>query len=222
MNLFAHRGLVTKDSPENSIASLTAAYSKGFRGVEFDLWFLDGKFVIKHDEPKGEALPSLNDFLCFGNDMTYWLDFKNLNESNAVAAFDLAKQEISRAKIDFNKIYFAPFITDYSLAEKVKNILGKNFQFVAVCKTKDQIPTLKNFYRASQVKFLSVFHELIDEDFIKEFPQAEIFAWSVNDLERLKNLTTLGVNNFATNLLPSDISHRSPLQTAQDVHQIYP
>ncbi|MBM3579266.1 MAG: glycerophosphodiester phosphodiesterase [Alphaproteobacteria bacterium] len=196
---FAHRGLVTKDSPENSVTSLTAAYKAGFRGVEFDLWFLDGKFVVKHDEPKGEELPSLRDFLRFGNEMTYWLDFKNLDESNANKAFELTKQEISRAKIDFSKIYFAPFITDYSLAEKVKNILGKNFQFVAFCINKAQIPALENFYQKNQIKFLSVFHELIDADFIKKFSGAEIFAWSVNDLERLKKLAALGVNNFATN-----------------------
>ena len=51
IKLFAHRGFVENNMKQNSIASLKNAFEKGFKGVEFDIWWLDGEFLIKHDKP---------------------------------------------------------------------------------------------------------------------------------------------------------------------------
>ena len=79
IKLFAHRGLVENNMKQNSIASLKNAVAKGFKAVEFDIWWLDGEFFIKHDKPNEKEkflLPRLQDYLCFGSDLEYWFDFK--------------------------------------------------------------------------------------------------------------------------------------------------
>lgn len=201
--IFAHRGLVTKNSPENTIASLEAAYQAGFRKIEFDLWFLDEALLVKHDKPEGENLPTLREYLRFGNEMTYWLDFKNLDQSNAKATFELAFSEIKKAKIDLRKIFLATFVLDRELIVRAREIFGEDVQFIAACGDKDEIVELENLCLQNQVKFISIFHELIDADFVKRFSAQEIFAWTVNDVKRLKELEDLGVKYFASDSLPN-------------------
>ena len=50
IKLFAHRGFVENNMKQNSIASLKNAFEKGFKGVEFDIWWIDGEFFVKHDK----------------------------------------------------------------------------------------------------------------------------------------------------------------------------
>ena len=203
--LFAHRGFHSENIPPNSIASLEAAHEYKFQAVEFDIWFLEGKLLLKHDEPKAEELPSLphfRDYFRFKNDMDYWLDFKNLDEKNAREALILVKKDLDEAGINMQRIYFAPFITDYELAKKVfveiRNIFGNEAQLVAVCEDEKNIEILYNFLTKNNVKSLSINHKIIDKDFMKKFSNIQIFAWTVNDLERLLELEALGVKNFAT------------------------
>lgn len=174
----------------------------GFRAIEFDLWFWEGKIQIKHDKPVGEDLPSLTDFFRYGNEMIYWLDFKNLHEGNARNALELVAVEIKKAKIDLKKVFFVPFETNYEVASKlqiqVRKVFGNEAQFAAVCCAREKIHELKKFCLMDGVKFLSIFHELIDEDFVKKFAGQEIFAWTVNDAKRLEELSAIGVKNFAT------------------------
>lgn len=201
-NLFAHRGLVTKDSPENTIASLEAAHAAGFRAIEFDLWFLDGKILIKHNKPEGEDLPSLAEYFRYGNEMIYWLDFKNLHEGNVRNAMECVALEIKKAQIDLSKILFVPCEWNYELAAKlhsqVRKVFGNEVRFGAFCRDREKIHDLKKFCATNGVKFLSIFHELIDADFVKKFSDQEIFAWTVNEAKRLEELSGLGVKNFAT------------------------
>jgi glycerophosphoryl diester phosphodiesterase len=208
INLFAHRGLVTKNSPENSVASLKRACKSGFRDIEFDIWFFDGDFFIKHDQPKKSEtniLPNLSDYFFFKNEMKYWLDFKNLDEKNADSFLKLLKEKIDESKINLEQIYFAPFITDYKIAakifKKIRKVFGVKAQLIAVCeklKNADEIRILRNFLTKNKIKFLSIFHLLIDKNFMKIFYDIKIFAWTVNDLKRLKELEKLGITNFAT------------------------
>lgn len=214
VKLFAHRGFVKGGISQNSIMSLNQARKSGFRAVEFDIWFLEGKLFLKHDHPKKSELknlPSLSDYFSFKNEFCYWLDFKNLDEKNVVVALKLVKKEIDEALLDIDKIYFAPFITDYKIAGKIfkefRKIFGKKVQLVVVCeelKNFYQIKNLREFLTKNQVKFLSIFHELLDKTFVKIFPDIEIFAWTVNDLKRIKELEKIGIKNFATDkVIPS-------------------
>lgn len=207
--LFAHRGFHSTNAPQNTVASLDAAYENGFRGVEFDIWYLEEKLVLKHDHPKKEEiknLPLFLEYLAHGNEMDYWCDFKNLDLENAKAALTLMKNQLAEARIDADRIYFAPYITDYNFAAKIfkiiREIFGNGAQLVAVCDTKNE-EVLRKFLDENNVKCLSIFHKLIDKFFIKKFPDIEIFAWTVNDLERLTELEALSVRNYGTdNIAP--------------------
>jgi glycerophosphoryl diester phosphodiesterase len=208
IRLFAHRGFAKGNILQNSIASLNHAHKSGFKAIEFDIWFLEENLFLSHDQPKKNALktlPFLSDYFAYKNDFFYWMDFKNLDEKNADQALKIVKDEIKKLGIKLDKIYFAPFITDYKVAkkvfEKIRKIFGNKVQIVAVCeelKTASDIKNLRDFLTKNKIKFLSIFHELVDKTFVKIFPEIEIFAWTVNDLKRVKELENLGIKNFAT------------------------
>ncbi len=214
--LFAHRGFAKNKNLQNTITSLNQAQENGFKAIEFDIWFLQGELFLKHDLPKEtelKELPNFRDYLIFKNDLTYWLDFKNLDESNVRQALSLVKNEINQAKIDLHKIYFAPFITDYFLASKIfaiiRDVFGEESQLVAVCEKFDdlqKIDDLRQFLTKNKIKLLSIFHELLNQSFVEKFSDIEVFAWTVNDISRLRELQNLGVKNFATDkILPADL-----------------
>ena len=201
--IFAHRGLVTKNSPQNSISSLKAAYEGGFKGVEFDLWFVDGEILIKHDHPqKEEKLPNLRDYFCFKNQLSYWLDFKNLDRANVKKVFELTRLEVDAAGIDHQKIFLIPFETNYELAayfyDVAKEVFGEEVNFGAVCEERERIGELERFCNIKGPHFLSIFHELIDENFLKTFPHQQIFAWTIKDKSIFNKLQKLGIKNFAS------------------------
>ncbi|MES2962223.1 MAG: glycerophosphodiester phosphodiesterase [Pseudomonadota bacterium] len=208
IRLFAHRGFAKERVLQNSIASLNAAHKKKFGAIEFDIWFLEDKLFLSHDRPKKNVLkilPSLSDYFAYKNDFCYWMDFKNLDEKNADQALKMVKDEINKSGIKLDRIYFAPFITDYKIAKKVflkiRKVFGNKVQIVAVCeklKNAQDIKNLRDFLTKNKIHFLSIFHELVDRTFVKIFPEIEIFAWTVNDLKRVQELEKLGVKNFAT------------------------
>ena len=208
IRLFAHRGFACGNILQNSIASLNEAKKNGFCNIEFDIWFLQGKLFLKHDLPKESELENLakfRDYFIFKNEFCYWLDFKNLDEKNALEALHLVKKDLDEALINLDQIYFAPFITDYEIAGKVfakiREVFGQKVNLVAVCekiKSEEDVKILRDFLTQNKVWGLSIFHQLLDEEFIKDFSDVEIFAWTVNDLARLKELEKIGVSNFAT------------------------
>ena len=57
IKLFAHRGFVENNMKQNSIASLKNAVAKGFKAIEFDIWWCDGEFLLKHDKPSEKEKP---------------------------------------------------------------------------------------------------------------------------------------------------------------------
>lgn len=213
IRLFAHRGYHSQNVAQNSAASLKSAYNNGFRNIEFDIWFLRKKLLLKHDKPQKNEINNLaifDDYLCYGNEFSYWLDFKNLSNNSVEEALLLIKEKLQHAAIDLNQIYFAPFITNYEIAAKIfkkfRKVFGRDLQLVAVYRKRADITPgeLYNFLTKNQIGFLSVFHELIDQNFMNIFSDIEIFAWTVNDVNRLLELHLIGVRNFATDkIIPS-------------------
>ena len=215
IKLFAHRGFVADLHPQNSIASLKEAVLQGFSAVEFDIWFFTEKLFLKHDQPvlnEVNILPELADYFYYKNDLTYWMDFKNLDAENCDLALFQVKNAIEAAQIKLDQIYFAPFITDLQKAEKIfaeiRNIFGSKAKIVAVCESfiNDKAASeLKKFLDQNNIKALSIFHQLLNKNSLEIFSGIEIFAWTVNDLERLKELESLGVKNFATDKITPQI-----------------
>ena len=232
IKIFSHRGLVTASALENSLASLHAAYAAGFRAIEFDIWFLEGQLVLSHNKPRNISnLPKFSEYFFYGNEMEYWLDFKNLDATNVEEALAMVKKEISVAanvagnqnisrnqndlskqisfaKIDEKKLFFAPFITNLDEAAPVYTAIRHNFsnaQIVAVCEkiSASELVFYQQNLRRNGVKFLSIYHGNIDANFVKIFKDISLFAWTVNDLARLRELAQLGVENFASDkILP--------------------
>ncbi|HLD77298.1 MAG TPA: glycerophosphodiester phosphodiesterase [Rickettsiales bacterium] len=218
MKIFAHRGYVINDSAQNSIKSLNAAVENNFFGVEYDVWFKGGKLVVAHDDPSDSdlnILPKFRDYFVQGNKIKYWIDFKNMNESNATEILRIVKQDVDFCKISARNIYFAPYIERLSEAalvyDKIREIFGREAQIMAFC---IKIPSerLQRYYqdlKKNDIKFLSIMHENIDENFIRIFRDIEIFAWTINDFERMKEIAMLGVSNCTSDkITPRDYDAR--------------
>jgi glycerophosphoryl diester phosphodiesterase len=211
--IFAHRGYHDKNIKENSIESLEAAYKNNFEGIEFDIWYLEShlhNLVIKHDEPKDHeilTLPKLADYFLYQNHFEYWLDFKNLNQKNATIALAEVKKIILNKKIDLNKLYFAPGITNQELASEIypeiREIFSPHANIVAFCEElkDEEIKNYHQFLQKNQIKFLSINHNLINQKLVEELKDITIFAWTVDSELRLKELSNLGIKNLASNTI---------------------
>ena len=215
--LFSHRGF-TKHSEENTIASLKEAYQNGFRAIEFDIWLVDGDLFIKHDEPKKEELadlPKLRDYLIYGNEMSYWMDFKNMNMGNVDTIAMLVKEAISQSKIEMRQIYLAPYVVDDEALtkffhHKMKEILNEKIHYAAVCEKLKDVQKLKRFLHDNKIDYLSIAHEEIDENMMNIFQNIKVVAWTVNDLNRVKELYKMGVENVITDdVLPEAILNQN-------------
>jgi len=215
INLFAHRGFWNCNySEQNSIASLKAAHENKFGGIEFDVWFFAENLVLHHEQPvAGKLLPKFSEYFSFGNDFKYWIDFKNLDEANAHKALLLAKKELQRLKIDAKNIYIAPFITNCEGVQKVfdaaKNIFENDLNFAAVIEKQEEIEDVLKFIRKNNIKFLSIFYKLINQDLLKKLENIELFLWTVNDLSEIENLEKFGIKNFITDKITPQIYDES-------------
>lgn len=213
IKLFAHRGYHTKLIPQNSLKSIKNAFKNNFRAVEFDIWLFKNELLINHDKPKlktSNQLNRFNEFLIYGNDLEYWLDFKNMNLKNVKKILTLLKKDIDKANIKYEKLYFAPYITKYSnLKEIFHNItstFSKKTKLVIVCDNSKQIKELRKFANLNKINFLSIDHKIINQKNINLFREIQILAWTVNDINRIRELSKLGIKHFATDIVrPSEI-----------------
>jgi hypothetical protein len=174
------------------------------------LWFWEGELLLNHDEPSyNKNQVRLCDYLKYGNDFKYWLDFKNIDLKNVKSAFIEAKNNIKKAGIDMKQIYIAPFVTNYDLSRDffqiAKEVFGKEIQFAGVVEKKENLADLLKFIDEEKISYLSIFHELINEDLIKKLAKVELFVWTVNDINKMKKLEALGIKNFITDIITPQI-----------------
>jgi glycerophosphoryl diester phosphodiesterase len=211
VNLFAHRGFWHEYSQQNSIASLKNAHENNFYGVEFDVWFCEKRgLLLSHDEvAQDEILPNFCNYLQFGNNFKYWIDFKNLDLQNAKKVFEIVKKDVEAAKIDFKNIFIAPFITRQKLIFDIYQIAQEVFKeklnFAATIEYEEEKAEIIDFICQENIKFLSISHKLIDETIIKKLANISFFAWTVNDLARIIYLEKLGIKNFITDKITPQI-----------------
>jgi len=205
IKLFAHRGFVENNMKQNSVASLKNAVSKGFKAIEFDIWWMDGEFLIKHDRPKNKeefSLPRLQDYLNFKNELEYWFDFKNIDLANVDEALKKLKADLILKEIDLNKIFFAPYITDYSIATiialKFRNFFSQKINFVGVCDNQLGLQEVIDLIEMEIIDFVSIDHLLINPELLKKIKPSKLLAWTVNDVKQINDFYLLGVDKFAT------------------------
>jgi glycerophosphoryl diester phosphodiesterase len=200
---FAHRGLVSKNAPENTIASLKNAFENNIKAVEFDIWYFKNELVVSHDQPKNKIL-KLNDYLAvYSNKIEYWLDFKNLNISNCDQALKQVKIITKQLKIKQNNLNFAPFITNFDQALEIYKIIKKYFKKAKILAVREKlkISDRKKYYQKLQenkIFGLSINYKNIDDKLIKNFKNIEIFAWTVNNRKTADYLAKIGVQNIVS------------------------
>ena len=205
IKLFAHRGYVENNIKQNSIASLKNAFKNGFKAIEFDVWFLDNKLILSHDKPKKTddfSIVRFKDYLIYQNQLEYWVDFKNLDEANVNKVLEILAQNINEAKINLNQFYFAPYLTNYELLQKITQKFDDFFpskpNLVAVCDDKSQIKDAVDLIDLGVVNFLSMKHDLIDKNLLSHIDAKKLLAWNVNDIKIINDLYQMGVDKFAT------------------------
>lgn len=213
MVIFAHRGLVDEKNniPENSLASLKNALDAGFMAIEFDIWFVNQQLIISHNEPKNSQLTLFNfleySLLYSKQPLLYWLDFKNVNFSNATTIALQTKNILETLKIPLTNCYFSPFITNYELAEQVylvwQSILGN---FMAVIEEEKQFLKCQQFITKHTINNLSINHHLLNNQSImnslkNHCQNINLFAWTVKNLETYLNLQQKQIKNFASDIV---------------------
>lgn len=225
IKLFAHRGYLTDhqrkiadfEKIENSIISLKQAFDSSFTAIEFDIWYYRQELLLKHNQPEDNEINNLAKFSDYfdrkisnnASKISYWCDFKNINLDNVKTILEKVKKILQKQEIDLNNCYFAPFITDYQLAEDVYRkfieFFSNKINFVALCEDLNNINDiniLSEFLHRNNIKFLSINHNLINKELIKKLPKnINLMAWTVNDIARINHLNSLGVCYFATDII---------------------
>lgn len=213
--IFAHRGLVNDIIEENTIKALINASDHGFEAVEFDLHYWNRDFILSHDKPEkaNKKYDSLINYLgVFKNYMEYWLDFKNLDSDNIEEAVKYLKEIIDKSGVKLKNLYFAPFITEISEAEKIYQVIRKYFgDKVQIIAVKEKLSHLHyqeyyNWLKANNIYGLSIQFRNIKPEFMKIFSDIQIFAWTVNYERDYFRLTKMGVQNITTDQITQEIN----------------
>lgn len=213
--LFSHRGFLNNPNlKENTIKSFQNAINHHFKALECDIWFIKGQFILNHDQPeentqKYDKLEQL--FEHFGNKIDYWLDFKNLNQQNITAAIKNLKEIIDKFAINYEKIYFIPYLDNINLDknlfayQEIRENFGQNCQLGAFLTKidKNQLENYREKLDEHKINILSIYFKNIDENFVKTFQNIQLFAWTVNEKADFNYLKTLKIENIATDkILP--------------------
>lgn len=218
MKYFSHRGLVDKNHKENSISAFSSALNQGFKAIEFDIWFLENELVLHHDRPNNlNNLARLQElFAKFQNKIEYWCDFKNLSEANCIDAIKSFKKIVDAEKINYQQLYFAPFITNFKQALKIYEVIRKYFGedvLIVAVREKLKDEDYSQFYqtlKSNRIYGLSIQYSNLNAEFKKIFSDIKVFAWTVNDQKIAENLNKIGIENIATDKLkPLSLSFRT-------------
>ena len=219
VKIFAHRGFADKKDQQNTMSAIDNAYKTGFDGVEIDIHYLNDSLLMTHDpvpEEQEKNLDNFDQFLKYQNKMLYWLDFKNLQDldnTDLEQALMKVKLDIQNNNCNLDNFYFAPYITDYKVAQRIFNKINEVFDhrarlvFVVDDIKKDQYQELSQFLRKMRIGNISIKHDLINEDFISIFHDKNLFAWTVNEIAIANELVIkYKIANFTTdNILPNQI-----------------
>jgi len=147
-------------------------------------------------------LPRLQDYLYYKNELEYWFDFKNIDQNNIGDALKKLKADLILKEIDLNKIFFAPYITDYDLAIKIslkfRNFFSQKINFAGVCDNELGVQEIVDMVNMELIDFVSINHALINAELLKKINSTKLLAWTVNDIKQINDLYMLGVDKFAT------------------------
>jgi Glycerophosphoryl diester phosphodiesterase family len=205
--MWAHRGYHVV-APENSIASVRAAIEKGFCGAEIDVqWFPDRGLVIAHDEidendilPNALTLSQLLDSLPRAPQYL-WLDFKNLDRSNASAAAAHIDSLIVR------HAFAKRFVVESVHAIPLRLLWWHAPQVIPAYWINRPAQGWKGPLHDAQIAAaigllglpaLSVPREMLTGHFVSLFGRLALFTWTCNSPGEIKRVRSLGARVVLT------------------------
>ena len=134
--------------------------------------------------------------------MEYWFDFKNIDQNNIDDVLKKLKADLILKEIDLNKVFFAPYITDYTMAIKIalkfRNFFSPKINFVGVCDNQSGLQEVIDMIEMELIDFVSIDHLLINSELLKKIKPSKLLAWTVNDIKQINDFYMLGVDKFAT------------------------
>ncbi|MFC1658941.1 hypothetical protein ACFL0U_00025 [Pseudomonadota bacterium] len=212
MILWPHRGVWKTKKQQNTIQALDNAFNFEYRHIEFDIWLLNNKLLLKHDKPtekelQNNSLPLLKEFVKrYGNKLKYWMDFKNLTLENIDEFLPIYKKVIDNSKIDYKAIYFTPFETNWNVSiklhKKIQNYMkGINSMIMMNFENfeKEKIYDYYKILQENNITNFSVEHKIVNKKFVDTFQGINLFVWVVNNIKEYERLANLGVKNICTN-----------------------
>ena len=106
---------------------------------------------------------------------------------------------INSPKISFLFSFFLFIFLEKSEScfPKRESVVGKSFKNLS----SEKFITYHQNLQKNHIKFLSIQHTIIDKNFTKIFSDITLFAWTVNDLARLRDLQKIGVKNFTSDII---------------------
>lgn len=209
MKIFSHRGLRNGQIKENSLKAFKQAYEKNLRAFEVDIWYLENELFLTHDKP--QDLNNLNKleelFSEFQNEVSYWLDFKNLTEKNCKEVCQKMQKIMQNFGLNSKQLYFAPYINNLENGDKIypiiKEIFGNEVQILAIIEKIDAA-SYQDYYqkfKAAGLYGISIHYSNLNGEFRKFFSDVPIFAWTVNEQKIAQSLEKLGIENLTSDYL---------------------
>ena len=216
MSLIAHRGLVSPNFTENTMETFRAAATTPCRFIEFDVRKTkDGVPVVFHDpslkrvagvpglvhamtwdrlkEIKllgGEHIPSLSQVLCeLRNDVMFDIEIKTENTASVVLQ-DIIASRVSPEDVIITSFKWKEIEEIRQLAPKLKTGLISSF-FPLRC--------IRKCHKIG-ASVAVLFHACLTEDVVAYAKSlgVEVYAFTVNDKERIETLLSYGVNKVIT------------------------
>jgi glycerophosphoryl diester phosphodiesterase len=218
MNLISHRGLVSPSFIENTMETFRAAATTPCRFIEFDIRKTkDGVPVVFHDPslkrvagvsglvhamtwdrlkeiklPGGEKIPSLSQVLTeLKNDVMFDIEIKTENTALAVLQ-DIVASRVSPDNVIITSFKWKEIEEIRHLAPELKTGLISSF-FPLRC--------IRKCHKIGATVAV-LFHVCLTEDVVAYAKSlgVEVYAFTVNDKERIETLLSYGVDKIITDV----------------------
>ncbi|MCP4265812.1 MAG: glycerophosphodiester phosphodiesterase [Candidatus Brocadiaceae bacterium] len=221
--LIAHRAVVGSGFKENTLEAISNSWKFGADAVELDIRMSkDGVIYLFHDKTiNGTTVDSYNysEMLKFDNTITKLSSVLNLGTPDGYYILDLKNNSrdflenlISLIQISgftHQKLIFQS--SDIEELTRIKKYLP-NSRYAFLSKLKRKLPCYRKPSSSEIIETLVSNNimiaslkgrQFIDNVFINDFRQKgiKILVWNINDLQRVKYYTNLGVDGIITDRL---------------------
>lgn len=173
MRIIAHRGGPEGKLPENSLRAMERAIRLGVDGIEFDVRYHRGRWLVVHDPPPyPKGLPTLEDAaaLCRGKTLLF-VDVKTPVAPRSLLA-PLRGTDFLIAS------FYHPFVREVKRHARVRTVI------TVECRLVDPAAAI----RAARADGIALEHKYLDS----RLRGYDVYAWTINDVAEMKRVARLG------------------------------